>query len=142
MVTDKCTYAMPLNGVARYILWTLWLGYTVFVLAVTDAVLFVSASCLTWLWIVSIFILTTESLDFRVFLVSLWGVTVIVVFFFPTPPVSLVAESAYFVVYLLSHSPSTPLRSLAVTKRLSYHPRASSCGYTSTCQGWAPMDSL
>jgi hypothetical protein len=86
--------------------------------------------------------LTTESPDFRVFLASLWGVTVIAVFFFAIPPVSLVAESAFFVVYLLSHSPSTPLRSLAVTKWPSYHPHASSCGYTSTCQGWAPMDSL
>jgi hypothetical protein len=115
ILTDACTYTISPNGVARYILWVLWLVYTNVVVEVTKANPFVSVCCLTWLWIISIFILTTESPDFRVFLMSLWAVTVIAAFCF-VPSVSLIARSVYFVSYLLPCSLSTPQSSLAVIK--------------------------
>jgi hypothetical protein len=88
VLTDVCTHTMPPNGVARHILWALWFGYTNIVGTATKASPFVSTGCLTWLWIVSIFILTTESHYFRVFMVGLWAVTVITAFCVTIPPVS------------------------------------------------------
>jgi hypothetical protein len=114
VLTDTCTHMMPPNGVARYILWALWLGYTKTVADITKANPFILVCCLAWLWIISIFILTTESPDFRVFLMSLWAVTVIAAFCFVQPSVSLISRSDYFVAYLLPCSPSTPQSSLAV----------------------------
>jgi len=88
LLTDICTSEMPSDSWLRISVWMLWMGYTFLVTQLARANPFISGVCLGALCIVSICVMTTQSVQFRTFMMWLWASTWATVFYLFTSPFS------------------------------------------------------